>query len=383
MKPLHIVAIVLAASAVVAVLISRRPPSPTPSPSALTPGGEAPRAAAQGSDAQLAALLAALGQNRRFSDQAIRAKENVARFPMLARSKQEPRIVAAALLAMAKTHERVASEMPSLLSVYNQAVLDTLEADADEVVGAALLAAGPLISGPQGGQPAVSKIVRLAPRFPTGAGRYALIDALSTVDAGGVTAGQLDIVVDALADANPYVVSRALRELQVRSADLGSRDEYVAARARALLASEDAGVRGRSAALLAALGGVQPDELLRLLEDRHGYVRGQACMALARVGTRDHIKNILKIADSTVPASYAICGWTTLAGEPGCETHNTSSSGLLGEVAAQAIALLARGQILLEPLSGQDAGAALARNKKSIEEWFARSEADPTTNTTR
>lgn len=189
-----------------------------------------------------------------------------------------------------------------------------------------------------------------------------------------MTEGQLDVAVEALDDPTPYVVSRALRELQLRSAALRSYGQSVRARAHALLTSEDPGVRGRAAALVAALGGVQPDEFLPLLDDRHGYVRGQACLALARLGARDHIKDILKIADSTASSSYTICGWTTLTGEPGCEVHNTSSSGLLGEVAGQAIALLARGQVLLEPLSGQNAGPSLARNKRSIEEWVARTE---------
>jgi hypothetical protein len=108
-----------------------------------------------------------------------------------------------------------------------------------------------------------------------------------------------------------------------------------------------------------------------LLKDPIPFVKAQACSALARAGIHEHLDEVLGLASSTAMARYDIRDWTTLEGEPGCESHAGSPSGFLGEAAATALALLSHGQAKVAPIAMDDVDGSLLRNRTAVAAWLA------------
>jgi hypothetical protein len=131
-------------------------------------------------------------------------------------------------------------------------------------------------------------------------------------------------------------------------------------------------MRGRAATALASIGAADSATLHRMLKDPVPYVRAQACAALARANMSEDLADVLELASSTLVARYDIRGWTTLEGEPGCESHVSSSSGYLGESAATALLLLSHGQVKLEPVASKDIEGTLRRNQQLLARWVAK-----------
>jgi hypothetical protein len=311
--------------------------------------------------------LNTLGERRRLSDQVVLSSKNSEIFLSLVLSGGPPRLVTAALYAL----EKRVGVHPDEASRLSKAVIGSLASPDDQIVGAALIAARPLLVA--GNDAAIeARLLELAERLAQGPGRYALLEALSHLKADRIHAPHIALAEASLKDNAAYVRSRALRFLEVHGGQANETDRArLSKTVTRHLADSDPGVRGRAAFVLASLGGATFESLQPLLKDPIPYVKAQACSALARAGLQDDLQEVLKLASSTDMARYDIRDWTTLEGEPGCESHSGSPSGFLGEAAATALALVSRGQAKVEPIPSEDVEGAIHRNYLAVSEWLA------------
>jgi hypothetical protein len=317
--------------------------------------------------------LKTLGSERRFPDHLARLPKNADAFLTLALSGEHPRMVGAALHGLERGYSMRPQEAPLL----SKAVLASLGSDDDEILGAALSAARPLLAT-RGDASIESRLLALADRVSQGPGRYALLDTLSSVSADRVGSPHIALAKASLQDKAAYVRSRALRFLEVHGGQILEKDQLAISEAvTSCLTDSDPGVRGRAAVVLASLGRTKGESLRALLKDPIPFVQAQACTALARAGAREYLQEMLELTSSTAMARYDIRGWTTLEGEPGCESHAGSPSGFLGEAAATALALLSHGQAKVEPVAMNDVSGSLLRNRSSIATWLKNSESLP------
>jgi hypothetical protein len=256
----------------------------------------------------------------------------------------------------------------------SQAVLASLGSNDDEILGAALSAARPLLAAK--GEPSIeSRLLDLAGRLSQGPGRYALLDTLSSIGADRMGPSHIALAQASLQDKAAYVRSRSLRFLEVHSEQILEKDRPALSEAVATcLVDLDPGVRGRAAVVLASLGRAKAASLRALLKDPIPFVQAQACTALARTGLHEHLQEVLELTTSTAMARYDIRGWTTLEGEPGCESHASSPSGFLGEAAATALALLSHGQAKVASIASEDVAGSLLRNRDAVAAWLASTE---------
>jgi hypothetical protein len=314
--------------------------------------------------------LKTLGNQRRFPDHIARLPKNTDTFLSLALSGEHPRMVGAALHGLERGYGMRPQEAPLL----SKAVLASLGSNDDEILGAALSAARPLLAAK--GDPNIeSRLLDLAGRLSQGPGRYALLDTLSSVGADRVGPPHIALAQASLQDKAAYVRSRALRFLEVHSEQILEKDQPVLSKAvTSCLTDSDPGVRGRAAVVLASLGRAKAESLRALLKDPIPFVQAQASTALARAGAREYLQEILELSSSTAMARYDIRGWTTLEGEPGCESHSGSPSGFLGEAAATALALLSHGQAKVAPIASEDVAGSLLRNRTVVAAWLASTE---------
>jgi len=125
--------------------------------------------------------LETLGTGRRFADRIARAPENADAFLSLAVAETPPRLAAAALHAL----ETAYATRPQEARRLSRAVLGSLASSDDAVLGAALSAARPLLAA-GGDAPIEARVLGLAGRLSHGPGRYALLDALSSLGADRV-----------------------------------------------------------------------------------------------------------------------------------------------------------------------------------------------------
>lgn len=312
--------------------------------------------------------LARLGEGRRFAIGVARAPENVKAFLSLALAGAPPRLTAAALYALEAAHAAHLAEARGL----TDAVLANLESTNDEVLGAALNVSRSLFTSGVDTSAIEKRLLGLAPRLTKGPKRYSLLDSLAGLQSARIGDAHIALAQESLGDEAPYVRSRALRflELHGHRASASSAPE-LAASVKLRFTDPDPGVRGRAAVVLATLGQGEPAVFRDMLKDPVPYVRSQACAALARANNFEYLTDILQLADSTMVARYDIRGWTTLEGEPGCESHTGSSSGYLGESAAVALLLLNHGTVKLEPIAAEDIQGSLRRNRQVLAAWVA------------
>jgi len=104
----------------------------------------------------------------------------------------------------------------------------------------------------------------------------------------------------------------------------------------------------------------------------HGALTSDVIYPLSPIQSlHDYLDEVLELTSSTKTARYDIRGWMTVEREPGCESHEGSPSGLLGEAAATALALLSHGQARIEPIATNDVDGSLRRNRAIVAAWVA------------
>lgn len=291
----------------------------------------------------------------------------------IALTASEPSLAAASLHALQQTAHRrglgsVAADPATL------AVLEKHLASEDPVVAFRALRLTRLVLRASGAPPElVRRVVGLGARYPNGAGRHALLLALSEASRDLQGAPATALAVGALADAEAFVVSQALANL-VHSLDALEDREGVRRRAAELLHHVDPGVRGRAltlASLLEPPSAAFPQAWLDALADESPHVRAQGAMALGRLGNPSAIHHLVRLARDEEPSIYTLRGFRTLDGAPGKMKHRVAGTSTVAGAALAAIFEIVKGVPSLSPLPGRDTGSAADR-AQALETWYQR-----------
>src|SRR5690606_26773355 len=126
-----------------------------------------------------------------------------------------------------------------------------------------------------------------------------------------------------------------------------------------LVRNEDPGVRGRALQLLSSLGGNDHPQTLdharAALNDEHPYVRAEAREALARLGDKASIHELMNRIEDGERSLYDLRGWKLLDGRTGNVRHRVTSRSKVLESAMAAIASMSDGQLTLERIDRKQA----------------------------
>jgi hypothetical protein len=267
---------------------------------------------------------------------ALRQPGNARAFLYLAGAREEAMILVGALRAMATIY--AAQDAPARVKVdadYHRVVAARLGHPDPKVLAAALDAAKHSVTGPSPDPTVIDQVVTLAGRHVTAQGRHAALEVLWMVAGVGDDEKKVAPFLLALEAEETWLVTTALHRLRGFER-LVARDA-VLARASELVDDADAGVRGRAAELLAALGG-DPKRILPLLRDGDGYVRAAACAALVRLGHVPAVHAIVPLAGDDASAVYELAGFEELDGRPGRVRHDVGQP----KVSAAALSAIAR-----------------------------------------
>jgi HEAT repeats len=157
-----------------------------------------------------------------------------------------------------------------------------------------------------------------------------------------------------LEDADPVVLAGALLGIG-RSAAAVKDPGPVVDRALVLAKHEDPAVRGRALAVLGALGASRTEAFTAAtagLTDKEGFVRAQACLALASLGHPGSVHAIMPLVDDTQSATYVQTGFKGLDGSNAKAKHSGPALDTVGAAALEAIAKLG-GETVKLPALGQ------------------------------
>jgi hypothetical protein len=225
----------------------------------------------------------------------------------------------------------------------------------------------------------IDRVTKLAHQDPyrSGPGRHAIIDSLRVVSAAKRTPEVVAIFTESLDAKEPYVLSYALQALY-RSVRSVENQDVVKAKAVALAAHEDAGVRGRAVELLGAFGRDDPAALavvLAALSDPSPYVRSEAAEAVARLRYVPAIHTLIKLVDDKESNRHDIRNWTTLDGKPGRLHHDGSPWAHVHDAAMNGIRSLSEGRLSLERINPKQIEEGLDRNAAATKAWYAKEKA--------
>lgn len=285
---------------------------------------------------------------RRGSDfsRSVVNKDNARVLLSLAETSSEPGVVIAALrgLLTTWTHSpRYAERMQPITSEYAIVVLGRMSDEHPGVQAAAMRAATKCLLGETPDAAIAAKLVALATRHPSPAGRYEALEALWHASAIASTPAQIAPFVAALDAPEAWLVSSALFRLGAFGAGWPEQPA-LRAKLRVLLAHADPGVRGRAAAALSTIVGSsdpQRDELaqaiLPLLRDPHAYPRSAAATALAWLDHRPAVHAIVTLLDDRSDNTYDLRGYTLLDGTPGFAHHDGSPWSRVCDAALRAL----------------------------------------------
>ncbi|HHO52666.1 MAG TPA: hypothetical protein ENK18_17790 [Deltaproteobacteria bacterium] len=264
-----------------------------------------------------ALAAAALGERAvgdRFpSEVAQDCEAHAERFTWLAARHDEPEVITAALWAMIGCREQL--HPPDA----RQVAIGRMRHDDPAVVGGALLLAAPLVPELEPGDALVQGVVDVAISEHGMPLRIAALDVLD----GRTWSLEPQVSIafyDALmADTLPSLTAIALERLRFRGVGLTLIDKPRFRAAAMVLAGDiDPGIRGFAALALARL---EPEDhevqgrILGLLDDKHPYTRSAASDALADMGYREAIHELVRRLDDREPNIWRMLPWTRIDGE--------------------------------------------------------------------
>jgi len=294
----------------------------------------------------------------------------------IALTTSEPSLAAATLHALNQTaHRRGLSTVAA--DPATRAGLEKYLPSAQPVVAFRALVFARLVLRSAAAPPDIVQwVVGLGPRYPRGAGRLAVLVALSELTPKLRTPAVTALEVASLADEAPFVVSQALANLG-RSADSIEDRAGVMLRAVELMRHADPGVRGRALALASVIqpaGAALPQPWLDALVDESAYVRAQAALALGRLGNPSAIHHLVTLVGDAESTLYTLAGFRTLDGAPGKIKHRVSNASSVGDAVIAAIVELAKSRADLSPLPGRD-GASASDPATDVKTWYQRNRA--------
>lgn len=329
-------------------------------------------------DAQQKAIEGLLGKlNRetlRFPSKDTNVPENARLFTYLAATSNDKDVVAAALSAMYGAYSSHSKRKAQPDADFVAVVKHHLGSEDPNIAVRAFLAARTAISGKDGSPEIIAEVVKLADRYPSGAGRYTIIDTLRVVSAQNRNEQLMKIFTESLDAKETYVVSYALQALY-RSTRSIEEKSALKAKAFELAKHADPGVRGRAIELLGALGKDDPEVLklvLGALGDESAYVRSEASESIARLRHRPAIHELVKLLDDKENNRYDIRDWRTLDGKPGRLHHDGSPWSHVYDAAMNAIRSLSAGELKLERINPKEIDKGLDANAAATRSWYAK-----------
>lgn len=334
----------------------------------------------QEQQAALDALVQKLNRNNwRFPSQESNEPRNARLFTYLAATSDDPAVIGGALSAMYGAYSSHSKRKAQPDADFVQAVQRHLGASDPKLAVRALLAARTAMAGRDANAELIDRVTKLARQDPYqgGPGRHAIIDSLRVVSAAKRTPEVVAIFAESLEAKEPYVLSYALQALY-RSVRSVENKDAIKAKAVALAAHEDAGVRGRAVELLGAFGRDDQavlDLVLGALSDPSPYVRSEAAEAVARLRYVPAIHALIKLVDDKESNRHDIRNWTTLDGKPGRLHHDGSPWGRVYDAAMNGIRSLSEGQLSLERINPKQIEAGLDENAAATKAWYAKEKA--------
>lgn len=286
---------------------------------------------AKGDDLARATALATAVQNRSLNIRQRIDAGNARAWLHLAATHDDPKVVAAALMGMERTWSRTAKGKSKRAKVdedYRKVVLARLK-DADGAVRAGALRATRLLLGEKPDAEVLARIIEMIAK-DSPAGREAAMAAAFNIQdfqlaqkrAGDVKDRVVAAIAPALEASEPWLVAAALHHL-ARTAfpEMPQRDGLMA-KARALLAHADPGVRGQAMLLAARIAKKAEheelgSELAKGLTDPHPHVRATAAEATGTVQYQPAVPAMVKLLDDGEKNAYVLTGYTALDGEKG------------------------------------------------------------------
>lgn len=311
-------------------------------------------------------------KNWRFPPEDANKKTNAKIFTYLAGTNETPEIVGAALQGMYGSYSSHSKRKIKPDEDFTGVVLKHLQSENPRIVARALKAARTAMTGKRAKKELIDGVVALASKFPSGAGRYALIDSLRVISSKHRDEKVMAVLTSSLDAAEPYVQSYALQAIY-RSTRSIKDPTALKAKAFELSKHENVGVRGRSIELLGALGKDDPEAVktvLAALEDSHPYVRSEAAEALSRLRHKEAIPKLIKMVGAKERNRYTLTGWKTLEDSPGRLHHEGSAWGYERDAAMNAIRSLSAGALKLERVNPKKIEEGLDVNAKQTLEWY-------------
>lgn len=169
--------------------------------------------------------------------------------------------------------------------------------------------------------------------------RFEALEALDRY-AWGSDPNAAEVVLGALLDPSPPVVSEVLDRARFRAAGIAQPGPWVATARFALRAHLDPGIRGRSALLLARLAPDDPGvrrDLRGLLHDDHPYTRSAAAEALGEIGDPAAVHRLMTLLDDEAPNGWLMLPFTGTSGRERRQVHTGSHLERVDDAALRAL----------------------------------------------
>jgi hypothetical protein len=354
-----------------------------PAPTATAAALAAPKVALKFKpDAQQEATVTELlkklnRENWRFPSKESNKPENARLFTYIAATAQDPVVVGAALSAMYGAYSSHSKRKAQPDGDFVAVVKLQLASADPKIASRALLAARTAVAGTEGDKELIASLIALAPKYKTGAGRYALIDTLRVVSVQNRSPALMQIFSESLDASEPFVASYALQALYRSTRSI---EDMAAVKAKALKLAKhaDPGVRGRALELLGSIGRGDSEVLALVdagLKDADPYVRSEACEAAARLHYRSALHEIIKLVDDKANNRYDLRGWTALDGKPGRLHHDGSPWSFVYDAAMNAVRSLSAGDLKLERINPKEIEPGLIVNARLTKDWYAKNKA--------
>ncbi len=307
---------------------------------------------------------------------------NGAPFLHLAARNADARVVAAALLGMARTWSRTGKgDRPKVDADFRKVVLARLGDANGKVVAAALGAVRLLTGGIKPDAVALDRVLKLAVKG-TAPGRAAAIDALVNVRAfqlpravpGDVKGRVVAAILPALDAKAPFLVATAAHRL-ARSAyvQMPHRDKLAAA-AKRLEGHADPGVRAMALLIAARVAKATEkaeiaSRLRKGIADKSAVVRAAALDAAVALGDPTLAHDAITRLDDAGQADHSVRGFTALDGSPG-QVRIRIADARVDSAALRALQALSGGKFTYKRPAGPQRDARRAEAIKAARAWY-------------
>ena len=298
---------------------------------------------------------------------------------------QDASAIEAALRAVLTTYSSRSTLKASPDAKLDRALIKHLGSDSPVLFQTALEAARIPLMTDDGPSPELTRAISefAQPGSPPARRKLAL-EALNLIRPSRRTEAVLQVFEQALAAREPEVVSEALWAFAESGAARGALSEErrarLAQRILELTRHENPGVRGRALRVFADVPGLIPNDArfqagVRALDDRHGYVRGEAAHLLSRCQEPRAIHGLMSYVGDLNPAAYEL-PYGELDGQRAVVPHDVSGRKRVAEAALFAILSLSKRLTLSTPfplltLGGRsEPDAKVLENTALVRAWY-------------